>query len=69
MKDSNFLSLNWKDILRGLLMAVLTPAAWIIQQSIDAGTLTLNWKQIGMASVAGGLSYLVKNFLSTPPQK
>lgn len=69
MKDSNFLSLNWKDILKGLIMAILTPAAWVIQQSLDAGTLVLNWKQIAMAAVAGGLSYLVKNFLTIPTQK
>lgn len=69
MKDSNFLSLNWKDILKGLLMAILTPAAWVIQQSLDAGTFVLNWKQIAMAAVAGGLSYLVKNFLTIPTQK
>jgi len=62
MKDSNFLSLNWKDIFKGLIMAILTPAAWVIQQSLDAGTLVFNWKQIAMAAVAGGLSYLVKNF-------
>lgn len=69
MKDSNFLSLNWKDILKGLIMAILTPAAWVIQQSLDAGTLVLNWKQIAMAAVAGGLSYLVKNFFTIPTQK
>jgi hypothetical protein len=43
-------------------MAVLTPAILIIQQSLEAGTLTFNWKHIAMASVAGGFAYLVKNF-------
>ena len=65
MKNSKFLSLNWSDILKGLLMAVLTPSVLIIQQSLDAGVLTFNWKQIGMAAVAGGFAYLVKNFFST----
>ena len=50
------------DIVRGLIMAVLTPAILIIQQSLEAGTLTFNWKHIAMASVAGGVAYLVKNF-------
>jgi hypothetical protein len=55
-------TLAMSDIVRGLIMAVLTPAVLIIQQSLEAGTLTFNWKQIAMASVAGGLAYLVKNF-------
>jgi len=60
-------SINWKDIIRGLLMAVLTPVILIIQQSISAGEFTFNWKQIGMAAIAGGFAYLVKNFF-TPAQ-
>ena len=55
-------TLAMSDIVRGLIMAVLTPAILIIQQSLEAGTLTFNWKQIAMASVAGGFAYLVKNF-------
>ena len=67
--NSKFLSLNGKDILKGILMAVLTPAVLIIQQSLEASNLTFNWKQIGMAAIAGGLAYLMKNFFSTPTQK
>jgi hypothetical protein len=55
-------TLAMSDIVRGLIMAVLTPAVLIIQQSLEAGTLTFNWKHIAMASVAGGFAYLVKNF-------
>lgn len=66
MKQSNFLAINWSDVGKGLIMAVLTPCVLIIQQSIEAGNLTFNWKQIGVAAVAGGLAYLVKNFF-TPP--
>jgi hypothetical protein len=55
-------TLAMSDIVRGLIMAVLTPAILIIQQSLEAGTLTFNWKHIAMASVAGGFAYLVKNF-------
>ena len=66
MNQSNFLSLNWKDILKGLLMAILTPVVLIIEQSLEAGSITFNWKQIGLAAIAGGFAYLVKNFF-TPP--
>jgi hypothetical protein len=55
-------SLQWRDIARGLIMAILTPAVLIVQQSVEAGILTFNWHSIAMASVAGGIAYLVKNF-------
>lgn len=56
-------TLQWRDWVRGLLMAVITPALVIIQQSVDVGQIVFNWKAIGMASLAGGLAYLLKNFL------
>lgn len=65
MKDSKLFSLNLKDVLKGLLLAVLTPAILIIEQSLDAGTLIFNWQQIAMASLAGGVAYLVKNFFTS----
>ena len=64
MKTSNFLSLNWLDIAKGLLMAVLTPVIVIIQQSLEAGVFTLDWKSIGLAAIGGGVAYLVKNFFT-----
>lgn len=65
MKQSNFLSLNFGDFGKGLLMAILTPALVIIQQSLDLGVLTFEWKSIIVASVAGGLAYLTKNFFTS----
>lgn len=64
MKTSNFLSLNMQDALKALLMAILTPCLVIIQASVDAGTLTFDWKHIGMAAVGGGVAYLIKNFFT-----
>ena len=55
-------TLQVRDLVRGLIMAILTPAVLILQQSLEAGILTFNWQQIAMASVAGGFAYLVKNF-------
>lgn len=56
-------SLQLRDWVRGLVIAALTPVFVIIQQSLDAGELTFNFKAIGMAALAGGLAYIVKNFL------
>jgi hypothetical protein len=55
-------TLSLRDLARGLIMAVLTPAVLIVQQSFEAGVLTFNWHVIGMAAIAGGMAYLVKNF-------
>ncbi len=46
-------------------MAVLTPALFIVQQSLENGELTFDWKSIALASVSGGVAYLLKNFFET----
>ena len=65
MNKSNFLSLNWLDIAKGLVMAVLTPIVTVIGQSIEAGNFTYDWKTIGLSAAAGGFAYLVKNFFTS----
>lgn len=60
-------SLDKKDFLKGLIVAVITPVITIITTSLDAGELVFNWKAIGITALTAGLAYLVKNFL-TPPQ-
>lgn len=67
IKTSEQFWLNAKDFGKALIVAVLTPVLLIVQQSIAEGSLTLNWKEIGMAAVAGGVGYLIKNFF-TPAQ-
>ena len=67
MKSSKLFSINISDILKGLLMAVLTPAVYIIQSSLEAGEWSFNWHNIAMAAVAGGVGYLVKNFFTPLP--
>mgnify|MGYP007090099724 CR=1 FL=1 len=66
MKESKFLSVNTRDILKGLLMAILTPAVLIIQNSLEAGSLVFNWRNIGIAAISGGVAYLIKNFFTHP---
>lgn len=64
MKQSNFLGLNLADIVKGLLMAILTPVLVTIQLSVEAGILTFNWHAIAISAVAGGVGYIIKNLLS-----
>jgi len=64
MKTSNFLSLNWHDLGKGLLMAILTPVFTTIYTSFEAGVFTFNWHLIGVSAIGGALAYLGKNFFT-----
>ena len=66
MKQSNFLSLGWRDFLRGLAIAVLTPTIAVITDSLESGEWHLNWRLIALSAVAGAGAYLLKNFLTKP---
>lgn len=68
MEQSNLFSINWRDVVNGLVMAVLTPAVFIVQQSLSLGELTFDWKAIGVASLAGAVGYVIKNFFTPKPQ-
>jgi hypothetical protein len=67
--ESKLGKLDIKDIVKGLVMAVLTPAVFVLQQSIEAGTFTFNWHQVALAAVAGGFGYLIKNFFTNSDGK
>ena len=62
---SKLFKLNNKDFLKGLVMAGLISAITIIQQSLDSGTLVLDFKAILIASISGMLAYLMKNFFTS----
>lgn len=56
-------SVNIKDFLRGLIMAMGTAAFMVLQTSIDAGALIFQWKTVVMGALAGGVTYILKNYL------
>jgi len=73
---SSKFTLNSRDVIKGLIIAVILPVLTIIQTSVDSGTLTFNWKAIAIAAVSGFVAYIIKNFLSpaeivitNPPEK
>jgi len=57
-------SLKLRDWLKGLLMAIAVPVLLAVQQSLEAGELTLKWKQLLMAAISGLVAYLIKNFFT-----
>lgn len=57
-------TLNWSDIVRGLVVAVITPIITILTSSLNAGSLTFDWKAIGFTALAAAGAYLTKNLLT-----
>ena len=59
---SKFLTLNWKDFSRGLLIAFLTAVISGVIGILDTGAI-FNWvtlKPVLIAGVSAALSYLLK---------
>ncbi len=65
MKQSEFLSLNWRDTLRSLVIALLTAFYYWVQETLLPG---LNLNPAIETAVSGVLAYLTKN-LFTPADK
>jgi hypothetical protein len=67
MKTSDLYSIDLKDLGKGLIVAAGGAAVVAIQNALQAGSLSFNWKAIGLTALAAGISYLAKNFF-TPAQ-
>lgn len=63
MKQSNFLSLNWRDISRSLLLTVLAALYYWIQDTLLPG---LNLDPQVKALISAGLAYITKNLFTKP---
>ena len=57
-------SLTARDFLKGAIISIGTSVLVVVQNSMSADTITFNWKQIGMAAVAGFVTYLTKNYFT-----
>jgi hypothetical protein len=66
MKTSNLYSIDLKDLLKGLIVAVGSAIVTTIQTSLQAGSLSFNWKLIGTVALGAGIAYISKNYF-TPP--
>src|SRR5687768_760475 len=70
-------TLNYRDLLRGLLIAVITATITSVYEAISQGGFeTIEWKETLAIAVTAGLSYLIKNYFTpteivvvNPPQQ
>lgn len=61
---STFLKLNVQDLVKGLIVTMLTSVLTIAYNTVSAGSLTFDWKAIGLTALTSGLAYLMKNLLT-----
>lgn len=65
--NSNLFKLNWMDLLKGLLVAVIGAILTAVYTAIQAGTLSFTWAFFQPVLITGlgtGVAYLIKNFFS-----
>jgi phosphoglycerol transferase MdoB-like AlkP superfamily enzyme len=55
---SKFLQLDWRDLVKGLVVSVLTSVITLLIQELQTGTI--NWNTIGIAALSSGLGYILK---------
>lgn len=69
--NSNFLSINWSDAIKGLVIAVLTAVLTGLLKIFETGALpTLaDLQTIGIIAITAGLSYILKNLLTNSDGK
>jgi len=61
---SPFLNLNSQDFIKGLVVAVLSAVITIIYNTVQAGSLTFDWKAIGTVALTSALGYIMKNLFT-----
>jgi len=69
MKKSNFLRLHWKDAIKALLLAVLTSVITVILATLEAGSIDIDWKNVGIVALTTALAYILKNWLTNSDDK
>ena len=61
---SNFLKLNIQDLIKGLVVSILSAVITLILGLLQNG-MSIDWKTVGITALIAGLSYILKNFLSS----
>jgi len=67
--QSDFLRLNWADFGKGLLISVITAVFTVIYTTVQAGSLTFDWRSIGTTALLAALAYISKNLFTNSENK
>lgn len=61
--ESKQFTLQTRDAIKGLVIAVLTAVITVVYTSLEAGSLNFDWKAIGTTALTAALAYIMKNWL------
>jgi bacteriorhodopsin len=67
--NSFFLKLNAQDFIKGLVVAVGSSVITILYSTLESGSLSFDWKKIGVVALTSALGYLMKNFFTNQEGK
>ena len=59
---SKLWSFQLNDFWKGLVIAVLMAVLTVVYETLQKGTLNINWNTVLIAGIGAGVSYLLKNF-------
>ena len=69
---STFLSLGSKDLVKGLIVSIITAVLVVLQQIVEAGGIIAikeNINFIMQIAITTGIGYLIKNLLTNSSDK
>nr|AKH47800.1 hypothetical protein [uncultured marine virus] len=67
MNTSQMFKINWRDVGKGLITAILAAVLTYVLQLINAPGFSfagINWADILRIAFASGVGYILKNFLT-----
>lgn len=59
-------TISWRNALNGIAIAAITSGLTALQQLLDSNT-GINFKTVAMASISGGVGYILKKWLLDKP--
>lgn len=66
--ESKFGKLNGNDLVKGFVVALITPVLVVLYDTLSGGSFDVDGKLLVTASLASGVAYLLKNFFSGEPE-
>lgn len=62
--NSPFLNIDLNDLGKGLILAVLTSVLTVVYTTVQAGSLSFDWKLVATTALTSAIGYLLKNLFT-----
>lgn len=64
---SKLFRLGWKDLVRGLIVTVLSAGLGTLMEALRAGAI--DWRNVAIVALSAAIGYIVKNLLTDEDNK